>query len=74
MKLVEVYHTESEGEARLVWGLLESHGIRCVLAGEAVSLSKNGDNSGKAGGRIQLMVPAAEVDKASKVLELVRGS
>ncbi len=72
MRLVEVYNAHSEGEARLVWGLLESHGIRCTLAGEAVSRGPNGDEEASPGDHIQLLVPANEVEKAQKVLELLR--
>jgi len=71
VKLVEVYRAESEREVEMVQGLLESHGIRCVLAGAAVRLS-NGEPASE-GKHIRLMVPQAEVDKARKVLEAVDG-
>ncbi|NOZ57915.1 MAG: DUF2007 domain-containing protein [Calditrichaeota bacterium] len=72
MKLVEVYRAESEREVEMVQGLLESHGIRCILAGAAVRLS-SGDEATSEGKQIRLMVPQAEVDKARKVLDAVDG-
>ncbi|MFQ5987681.1 MAG: DUF2007 domain-containing protein [Dehalococcoidia bacterium] len=34
-KLVEVYRASGEMEAHLIKGLLESHGIRCLLRSDA---------------------------------------
>lgn len=70
-KLVEVYSARSEGEARMIWGLLESHGIRCTMAGEAVSVGKEAGEGKQASTRIRLLVPFNEVEKAQKVLELL---
>lgn len=70
MKLVEVYLAHSESEARMVSGLLESNGIRCVMAGQAVSMHESPEATANTE-QIQLLVPANEADKAQKVLELL---
>lgn len=71
MKLVEVYRAESEREVEMVQGLLESHGIRCILAGTAVRLSEGESSTGDR--KIRLMVPQTEFDKARKILQAVEG-
>jgi nitrite reductase/ring-hydroxylating ferredoxin subunit len=71
-RLVEVYRAQSEGEARMIWGLLESYGIRCTMAGEAISMRDGEAPKPSAVPRgIRLLVPATEVEKAHKVLELL---
>ena len=67
LKLVEVYSANGDLEAQVIKGLLESHGITCLLQPHAVSSLQNILVPGMGG--VRVMVPAEEADEARKLIE-----
>ncbi len=66
-KLVEVYSANGELEAQVIKGLLESHGITCLLQPHAVSSLQNILVPGMGG--VRIMVAAEEAEKASELIK-----
>ncbi len=63
--MVEVYRARGEAEARIIQGLLESHGIPCLLKSDLAS-SVHAFAAGM--GEIKIMVWKSMVDKAREFI------
>jgi hypothetical protein len=62
--LICVYSLTDVSKAEMIKNLLRTEGVRCFLAGEATAA-----NLGLAVFRIDVMVPALDGDRASKLIE-----
>jgi len=65
--LAEVYQANSEPEAQIIKGLLESSGITCVLQPHAISSLQNILVPGT--GVVRVLVPEESVDEARRIIE-----
>jgi len=68
MKMVEVYRAAGEAEAQIIKGLLNSHGINCLLKSNASPSVHMFAVDGM--GEVRVMVWESAVDKAR---ELIKG-
>ena len=66
-KLVEVYSANGDLEAQVIKGLLESHGITCLLQPHAVSSLQSIIVSGLGG--VRVLVSAEEANQATSLIE-----
>ena len=66
-KLVEVYKAAGELEAQVIKGLLESHGIPCLLQSHAASSVHPFAIDGL--GEVRIMVPEKVADEAKRLIE-----
>jgi hypothetical protein len=65
--LVEVYSASSDAEAHIIKGLLESHGISCVLQPQAISSLNNILVPGT--GAVNVLVGPASAEAARRLIE-----
>ena len=65
--LVEVYSASSDAEAHIIKGLLESHGISCVLQPHAISSLDNILVPGS--GAVNVLVESKTADEARRLIE-----
>ncbi len=65
-KLVEVYSANGDLEAQVIKGLLESHGITCLLQPHAVSSLQNIIVPGLGG--VRVLVSAEEAEQATRLI------
>lgn len=65
-KLVEVYSANSDAEAHIIKGLLESTGIACVLRPQSISSLQNILVPGT--GVVNVLVPVESADEARKLI------
>jgi len=66
LKMVEVYSANGDLEAQVIKGLLESHGITCLLQPYAVSSLQNIIVPGMGG--VRVMVPENTADEARELI------
>jgi len=66
-KMVEVYSANSDAEAHVIKGLLESSGITCVLQPQTISSLQN--ILVPSMGVVNVLVPAESADEARKLIE-----
>ena len=66
-RLVEVYSANSDLEAQVIKGLLESHSITCLLQPHAVSSLQNILVPGMGG--VRVMVATEEAEEARRLIE-----
>lgn len=66
-KLVEVYSANGDLEAQVIKGLLESHGMTCLLQPHAVSSLQNIIVPGLGG--VRVLVSAEEAGQATGLIE-----
>ena len=65
-KLVEVYRASGEMEAHVIKGLLESHGIRCILKSDAAFSVHVFTVDGM--GEVSVSVLESEAEEAKKII------
>ena len=64
--LVELYRARNDMEAQVIRGLLESHGVSCVLRGEAVRFTHSITIDGLA--EVRILVRPDDLDRAREIM------